>query len=125
MSAVTKSLKCSSKHTSHLGRILGPKCLEMKEFSQEEIRLLGNWHPNVQESAYSTQVPMKALRSMAGFDACGGVYYNPRSNVKVPEELCNAVFPWLADSMKRLNAHEEEHPNDLKPTAHHFLTQME
>jgi hypothetical protein len=61
MGQVAHALGVSSKHTTHLGCVLGPKVLKMQELSPEEIRVLGNWDPNVQESTYSTKLPMRVI----------------------------------------------------------------
>jgi Centromere DNA-binding protein complex CBF3 subunit, domain 2 len=123
MSVVSKMLGLSSTHTTHLGRVLGPKVLEMMEFDSEEIRTLGNWDPKVQEVTYSTKVPLKALRGMAGYEAGQGMYYNPRSAVPVPAELSKAVFPWVEPCWERLKTYEQER-DELKPTATAFLRHM-
>lgn len=123
MSVVAHSLGIDSKHTTHLGRVLGPKVLEMLEFDQDEIRILGNWDPKIQESTYSTKVPMKVLRGMAGFKGANGMHYNPRSDVKVPTQLSELIFPWLKDSIDHLNAFEQR-TRTLKPTARQFLKHM-
>jgi hypothetical protein len=123
MSIVAKALGVSSKHTTHLGRVLGPKVLEMLEFDQDEIRVLGNWDPKIQESTYSTKVPMKVLRGMAGFDEAGGMHYNPRTAVDVDNELRDAVFPWVRNSIIDLDKYESE-MGVLKPTARQFLNHM-
>jgi Centromere DNA-binding protein complex CBF3 subunit, domain 2 len=124
MAAVAAGLNISCMHTTHLGRVLGPKVLEMLEFDQDEIRILGNWNPKTQESTYSAKVPMKALRGMAGFGkGVGGVHYNPRSVVPVPVELSNAVFPWLEESIDSLDSYEAR-GGESKPTARQFLNHM-
>jgi Centromere DNA-binding protein complex CBF3 subunit, domain 2 len=123
MGVVAHALGVSSKHTTHLGRVLGPKVLEMLEFSPEEIRVLGNWDPKVQESTYSTKLPMRVIRGMAGFERGGGMHYNPRTAVPVPEELSKEVFPWLQDCRDHLDAHEAA-TSTLKPTARQFLKHM-
>lgn len=120
---VFKMLGVATNHTAHLGRILGPKKLEMLEFSQDEIRVLGNWDPKTQESTYSTKLPMRCLRAMAGFDESGGMHYSPRVAVEVPNELKNAVFPWLEDSIGELNEFELQY-DVSKPTARQFLKMM-
>jgi hypothetical protein len=61
MAQVAHALGVSSKYTTHLGRVLGPKVLEMQELSPEEIRVLGNWDPKVQETMYSTKLPMRVI----------------------------------------------------------------
>ena len=123
MGMVGNVLKVSSNHKTHLGRVLGPKVLEMQEFNQEEIRILGNWDPKVQETTYSTKLPMKAIRGMAGFEGAGGMHYNPRTAVPVPDELSRAVFPWVQDCHDHLAACELA-SSTLKPTAHQFLKHM-
>ena len=117
---VFKVLNMRTKHTAHIGRKLGPKSLEMQEFSQDDIRILGNWDPKTQESTYSTKLPMAAIRAMAGFK--DGAHYNPRTTVEVPEELASAVFPWLRESQEILDVFQE--PNgSTKVTAMQFLKQ--
>ena len=125
MGRVAKALCCSSSHTSHLGRILGPKKLELLELDSEEIRTLGNWDPKQQETAYSTKVPMKVLRAMVGFEKekGGGMHYNPRSAVPVPDVLTHAVFPWLDGSLQRLIEYETVNKK-AKPTARQFLKHL-
>jgi hypothetical protein len=123
MGNVAKLIGLASTHTTHLGRVLGPKVLEMLEFDSEEIRTLGNWDPKIQETTYSTKVPLKALRGMAGFEVGQGMYYNPRSAVPVPDELSNGVFPWVGPCWERLKQYERE-TGDMKPTASAFLKHM-
>jgi hypothetical protein len=63
MGGVEHALGVSSKHTTHLSHVLGPKVLEMQEFSPEEICVLGNLDPKVQErSTYLTKLPMKVVQ---------------------------------------------------------------
>ena len=85
--SVLMSLSIPSTHFVHLGRVVGPKILETKEVDSEEIRRLGNWDPKIQESCYSTKLPMTAMRAMAGYTTASGMYYNPRTVVHPPEEL--------------------------------------
>jgi hypothetical protein len=123
MGVVTHALGVSTKHTLCLGCVLGPKVLEMQEFSQEETRVLGNWDPKVQESMYSTKLPMKVIGGMAGFDGGLGMPYNPRMGVSVPVELANRVLPWLEGCTDHLDAVEAS-TGILKPTAQQFLKHM-
>ena len=45
---------------------------------------------------------------MAGFEKekGGGMHYNPRLAVPVPDVLTHAVFPWLDGSLQRLIEYE-------------------
>jgi hypothetical protein len=74
-------------HIVHLGRNLGAKLLEMLEEESEEIRKMGNWNPSIQDASYSTKLPMKPIRSLAGCKKAAGVYYNKRTVVEPPMEL--------------------------------------
>ena len=120
ISRVMKVMNVHSKHTAHLGRVLGPKFLEMNQFTQDDIRILGNWQPTTQESTYSTQLPMAPMRCIAGFKEGNGMHYNPRTQVVVPEELSSAVFPWLEEALSTLEAFEFR-TSSTRPTAKEFL----
>mgnify|MGYP002784412878 CR=1 FL=1 len=91
-------------HFAHLGRQLGAKILEMLEVESEEIRRLGNWNPSMQDSCYSTKLPMKPIRRLAGFTTSGGMYYNPRTAVTVPTSLQQAtpIGRWVFNAMNQV-----------------------
>ena len=78
MKSVLDELGIVVTHFAHLGRQLGAKILEMLEIESEEIRRLGNWNPSQQDSSYSTKLPMKPIRRLAGFTTSGGMNYNPQ-----------------------------------------------
>ena len=120
MGNVFKIMGCFTKHTAHLGHILGPKKLELLELSPKKIRILGNWDPKTQESMYSAKLPIGPMKAMAGFK--GPILYNPRVGVDVPEVLMDAVFPWLKQSTLDLDEFEAAH--GAKTTARQFLRQM-
>jgi Centromere DNA-binding protein complex CBF3 subunit, domain 2 len=125
MKKVFQIMGLPTKHTGHLGRILGPKKLEMLESDSNDIRVMGNWDPRT--STYSTKLPMKTIRVMAGFSTAGGMHYNPRTHVEVPAVLTDRVFPWVKDSMARVVAWNEANKGRKQPksTAWHFLKLME
>jgi hypothetical protein len=100
-------------HFAHLGRQLGAKILEMLEVESEEIRRLGNWNPSMQDSCYSTKLPMKPIRRLAGYTTSGGMYYNPRTALPVPIALQEAtpIGKWVFNAMntvKTRNANGEQ-----------------
>jgi hypothetical protein len=117
---VLKQVKIASNHYAHLGRVMGPAQLEFLEFDQRDIQTLGNWDPSMQESRYSTKLPMKVMRGIAGFTENGGMYYNPRTVVEPPEELKYMIFPFADQSLKEV---EEAKARDGKEryTAVYFL----
>ena len=48
---------------------------------------MGNWNPSIQDASYSTKLPMKPIRNLAGCQKAGGMYYNKRTVVEPPMEL--------------------------------------
>lgn len=119
MKSVLSNVGITSKHYVHLGRVLGPVYLEYMESESEDIRILGNWDPKTQESRYSTKIPMKAIRTMAGFGDEGG-HFNPRTMVEPPEDLQNLIFPFAEQCLK--DVEEKQMSDDVdRYTAIHFL----
>ena len=84
---VCSDLMIASRHWLHLGRQLGAKILEFLEELKEEIRSLGNWDPKIQETSYSTKLPWRPMRKLAGFTTGNNMYYNPRTTVEPPASL--------------------------------------
>lgn len=93
-------------HFAHLGRQLGAKILEMLEIESEEIRRLGNWNPSMQDSCYSTKLPMKPIRRLAGFTTSGGMYYNPRTALSVPMALQQStpIGRWVFNALGKVKS---------------------
>jgi hypothetical protein len=61
----------------------------MLEEESNCIHQLGNWNPSMQDSCYSTKLPMKPIQKLAGFLHANRMHYNPPPHtvVEVPEEL--------------------------------------
>ena len=55
----------------HFGRKLGPRILDLLEEESREIERLGNWNPSIQDGCYSTKLPLKPIRKMAGYGGNG------------------------------------------------------
>jgi hypothetical protein len=101
---VLLSLGIAALHLVHLGRNLGPKLLEMLEEESDAIRQLGNWNPSMQDSSYSTKLPMRPIRKLAGFVSANRMHYNPRTQVEVPEELARLtpIGQWAIDAFEKV-----------------------
>jgi hypothetical protein len=115
------SLGIHSNHFVHIGRVLGSCASEIDEDDSEDLRRLGNWDPKMQEARYSTKLPMKIIRSRAGFQKANGLHYNPRVSLIPSENLQKQIFPWLDEAKEKFYSnplHKE------RPTAHHFLDFM-
>ena len=106
MKSVLELLGVVVTHFAHLGRQLGAKILEMLEIESEEIRRLGNWNPSMQDACYSTKLPMKPIRRLAGFTTSGGVYYNQRTIVQVPMSLQQEtpIGKWVFNALNNVKA---------------------
>ena len=104
--SVLENLGVVVTHFAHLGRQLGAKILEMLEIESEEIRWLGNWNPSMQDACYSTKLPMKPIRRLAGFTTAGGIYYNQRTVVVVPLSLQQEtpMGKWVFNALNKVKA---------------------
>jgi hypothetical protein len=111
-------------HLVHLGRNLGSKILEMLDTETEEIRKMGNWNPSIQDVSYSTKLPMKPIRNLAGCQGSGGMYYNKRTVVEPPMELLlmTPVGRWVYQAKAWVD--EANMNGKGKTTAANFLNFM-
>jgi hypothetical protein len=89
--SVLGELGIASSHWVHLGRVTGPKILEMLEHEADEIRTLGNWNPTMQEKCYSTKMPMRPIRAIGGFTEAGGMHYSMRTIVEATKKLMEST----------------------------------
>ena len=121
MAQVLKSLGIIKTHLSHIGRVLGTKILEMLEVESEEIRRLGNWNPSIQDNSYSTKLPMKPIRRLAGFSTGNGIHFNHRTMVDVPMGLqqTTPIGKWVFRALESVETANEE--GGGKYTAQNFL----
>ena len=51
----------------HLGRKLGAHMLDFLEEFKEDKQLMGQWSPDVVDNHYSTKLPMRPIRKLAGY----------------------------------------------------------
>jgi hypothetical protein len=121
---VLKALMILAYHLVHLGRNLGAKILEMLDEETDEIRKLGNWNPSIQDTSYSTKLPMKPIRNLAGCQMAGGMYYNKRTMVEPPMELLllTPVGRWVYQAKEWID--EANMDGAGKTTAANFLNFM-
>jgi hypothetical protein len=111
-------------HLIHIGRVVGPKILEMLEAERDEIRTLGNWDPSMQEKCYSTKMPMSAIRKIAGFVQSNSMHYNPRTQPIPSDDLKKKTsFGWAFGACDLLERAIMEN-RELKFTALNFLRMM-
>ena len=99
---VCKKENIPTAHYVHIGRVLGSFECELNEDPREEISNLGNWGLNVQETRYSTKIPLGIIRSKAHLKK--SINWNPRVGLPVPQVLRDAVFPWLKTAQDNFNA---------------------
>lgn len=60
-------LDLATAHYGHWGRVSGAVKLEQEEVPPDLIKVMGNWEPSIQETRYSSKLPLMPLRVMAGF----------------------------------------------------------
>ena len=108
-------------HFLHLGQSAGPAQCELEEVNGNDSRALGNWKQDVFGSCYSTQLPLPAMRVMAGHDKRQGFHSNPRSTyfgTETHEHLPRMIFPWLDTALEETNKSQNK-------TAAGFLSLLE
>lgn len=98
---ILKCLKIPSSHIKHLGRMLGSMELQFLEALAEELQIMGNWQPSIQEKHYSIKLPISAMRKMGGHDES---FYCPRSEVTPPEKLEKMIFPFVESHLDKVEA---------------------
>jgi hypothetical protein len=121
---VCADLMIASRHWLHLGRQLGAKILEFLEELKEEIKNLGNWDPSIQETSYSTKLPWRPMRKLAGFTTGNNMYYNPRSTVEPPALLIEKTPFFHFSTALEYVEQKIQHDNADCWTAYEFLKLM-
>ena len=53
--------------------------LDFLEEFKEDKQLMGQWSPDVVDNHYSTKLPMKPIRKVAGYITQQALYYDLRS----------------------------------------------
>ena len=114
-----KKSQIFAKNKVHIGRKWGAFKSQLQGDHTEDTKILGNWSPSTQDKAYSVKVPVKIVRSMAGWRIADGLHYNARADKDPPNELVDAVFPWLQKSRDKVFASQET--GNEHPTASKFL----
>ena len=84
-----------SKHFVHFGRSVGAIQAELYGLDSASIKSLGNWNPDTQEDRYSSKLPLKPLRVMAGHNEKKGLFFLPRSGMQPPDDILKAIFPFI------------------------------
>jgi hypothetical protein len=115
-----KTLGFTAPHKVHFGRSEGPALMELEGVPRAEIKVMGNWDPDTQESFYSAKMPFTAMRVMAGFKVREGSHYNPRTLVIPPVELQRMIYPEVEALEEQIRVGHED-----KTTARGFLDCMQ
>jgi len=79
---ILKDLGVPYNKLLHLGRNLGAKMLDLLEELKDEKRSMGQWAPDVIDNSYSSKLPMRPIRKLAGYTSQQAPYHNPRSMVE-------------------------------------------
>jgi hypothetical protein len=102
----------------HLGRNCGTKALDMNKVPGEDVRRMGQWNCSVYDNSYSSKIPMKAIRNLAGYNTTTGMYFNTRTTVMPPQALLNAtpIGCWSYSMLDQLTAYDVngKHPTAFK-----------
>lgn len=107
----------------HLGRKLAPKLLDCFEEESKDIERLGNWNPSLMDSTYSSKLPLKPIRTMAGYPSKTNFYYLPRGTVEPSQELLEStpIGKWVYRATEQVEERVLHSGGASHQTAHHFL----
>jgi len=84
---ILKELGVPYNKLLHLGRNLGAKMLDLLEELKDEKRSMGQWAPDVIDNSYSSKLPMRPIRKLAGYTTQQVPYHNVRTVVEPSEAL--------------------------------------
>ena len=119
---VLKKLNIPSKHWVHLGRGLGSKILELCETEREEIQVLGNWDPKIQDTVYLGKMLMPAIQNIADFVVANRMYFNPRTIVDVSNQLILLTpFAFVVKAHSKMENYLSQRDSRQTYTAYNFL----
>jgi hypothetical protein len=78
----------------------------MLEEESDAIGQLGNWNSSMQDSCYSTKLPMRPIWKLAGFVHTNGMHYNPCTQVEVPKELARLtpIGQWVINAFSNVKS---------------------
>lgn len=74
-----KDLGIDANKITHFGRDGAPAIMDMREVVTDDQKNIGNWSGDVFQNVYSTNLPLPAMRALAGYDIRRGYYKNPRT----------------------------------------------
>ena len=119
MRKVLDKLDIPSNHYQHIGRVIGAQNLQILEVEDDDVRQLGNWQVTVRDLAYSTKLPLNAMRHAAGYVQANNAFYCPRSQVKPPRSLTKQIFSFADEQLE--NVKEAIHENRIREGAGNYL----
>lgn len=121
ISKALKYFRLPTFHQMHFGRVGGSYALEVREGINEDTRILGNWDPKMQEKAYSTKLPLRAICGAGGHVEGNGQFYNVRTTCEPPDSLQQKIWPWIETQVQRVEATFDSLDADPSRTAWMFL----
>ena len=120
---ILKELGLSYNKLVHLGRKLGAHMLDFLEEFKEDKQLMGQWSPDVVDNHYSSKLPMRPIRKLAGYTTQQALYYNPRSMVEPKESLLRQtpMGSWCIDAYNGMQEIVRNAISNTYQTAVHVL----
>ena len=97
-----------------------PSILDLEEVSELDKRALGNWSTDFFGEVHSSNLPLGAMRVIAGFDMRSGMHHNTRTTFYGDDRhkgLAMKIFLWIEKLMEATDLTK-------KPTARRFLNYM-
>ena len=121
--SILQELGLSYNKLVHLGRKLGAHMLDFLEELKEEKQLMGQWNPDVIDNHYSSKIPLRPIRKLAGYTTQQALYFCPRSVVE-PDEMLLRLTPmggWCIDALREMEEKARNAISGNYQTAVHVL----
>ena len=77
--------------------------LDFLEEMKEEKQLMGQWNPDLIYNHYSSKIPLRPIRKLAGYITHQALYFNPRSVVDPEEMLLVRLTPMAQEPSRELH----------------------
>lgn len=118
---ILKRLNMIANKILHLGRNIGSRIMEFLEAEQDDIDNLGNWANKTFNNHYSCKLPIKPVRTIAGYSGDTAFYFNTRTRVDPSDQLLRMtpMGEWVYDAYDGVIAADSE---GKKQTALHVLS---
>lgn len=107
-----RTLGIHSNAVTHTGRGAGARMADLSGASEESVRRLGRWTSGAMHGCYMTNLPLPAMRALAGFPADQQVFFLARAAIDPPLQLQCQIFPKIEECLEGNNPDESSETDE-------------